>query len=206
MSRNVFNKPEVEIFMKRVLVGDVMTREPVSIKPNSSLLECVKLMVKKRVGSLILSENKKLLGFISNRDILWALTKKSQNDLSKIKASDVSPKKIITISPKATIEEAIQKMKRTKFGRLPVVMGDNLVGMITTKDILNFNPELYPELDELENIREESEKLKRLKRFNEDGFAGDDEGTCEECGNYNRLLVTNGMNVCESCKDLIKEE
>jgi|GEM_PF-391460 len=192
--------------MKRVLVCDIMTREPVLIKPDSSLLDCARMMIKKKVGSLILSENKKLLGFISNRDILWALTKKSQKDLSTIKAKDVSPKKIITISPKATIEEAIQKMKRTKFGRFPVVEKDNLVGMVTTKDILNFNPELYPEFDELENIREESEKLKRLKRFNEDGFAGDDEGTCEECGNQDRLLMINEMKVCENCKDLIKEE
>ena len=184
--------------MKNVTVADIMTREPVKVKPDTNLLECAKKMVRKRVGSLVIIDKKRLLGFISEKDILWALIKKSKEDLSKIKAIEISPKKITTIKPSLTIEETIKKMKRQKFERLPVVQNNELVGLITMKDILNFHPEVYPEFDELEKIREESEKLKRIEKVRSEKFGK--EGICEECGNQGVLLKFNGTLICESCR------
>lgn len=184
--------------MKDILVADVMTREPITISPNSNLLECAKKMVQKNVGSLILVDGKRVIGFISQQDVLWALTKKSNIDLTKIRVIDISPKKIATIKPESTIKETIEKMKKTKFERLPVVHENELVGVITAKDILNFHPEVYPEIEEFSKIREEAEKLKRVKMA-ETGR----EGICEECGHEGILFRIDGMLICESCKDLI---
>ncbi len=186
--------------MNNILISNIMTREPIITKPETNLFECAKKMVRKRVGSLLLVDNKRLVGFISEKDILWALIKKSKEDLSKIKAIDISPKKIATIKPTATIQQAIEKMKKLKFERLPVIHNGELVGMITVKDILNFHPELYPELEEFATIREESEKLKRIKKAKSKDFI---EGICEECGNQDILSRVNGMLICESCKDSI---
>lgn len=184
--------------MKNILVADIMTREPVTVSPNFSLLDCAKKMVKRDVGSLIISDKKKLIGFISQRDILWAMIKKSNADLTKIKAIDISPKKIAVIKPDSTIKEAIEKMKKLKFERLPVVYKNRLVGVITIKDILNFHPEIYPEVDEFSKIKEESEKLKRIKEAGKRR-----EGICEECGHQGILFRVNGMLICESCRDSI---
>src|SRR3989344_5977960 len=142
--------------MKKVLVSDIMTREPISVGPNENLLSCAKKMVRKMVGSLLITEGKKLVGFLSQRDILWAIVKKPNSDLSKIKAIDISPKKIITIRQDADVREAIDKMNKCKFDRLPVVSGNGgeLVGIMTAKDILSFHPEVYTELEEFANIRE----------------------------------------------------
>lgn len=182
--------------MEHILVSDVMTKEPIVIKPNTNLLECAKKMVRKRVGSLLIVDKKRLVGFISEKDILWALIKKSKKDLSTIKAIDISPKKIATIKPSFTIKEAIQKMKKLKFEKLPVIHEGKLVGMITNRDILSFHPELYPELEELAQIREEAKKLKRVKNR-----GSIHEGICEECGNQDILHKFNGMLVCEHCRD-----
>ena len=181
--------------MRDLLVSDIMTREPIKVNPSTSLLECAKAMVKKKTGSLVIADGKKLLGFISREDILWALVKKSKDDLSKIKAIEISPKKITTIKPEASVMLAFKKMKSQKFERLPVVSDGELVGIITIKDILSFTPEIYPELDELLQIKEEEEKIKRIK---ERGGALND-GICEECGKRNFLHRFNGMLVCESC-------
>ena len=175
-----------------------MTQTPIVVGPKTNLLECAKTMVRKRVGSLLIVDGKRLVGFISQRDILWALIKKSKDDLSKIRAIDISPKKIATLSPNMTIRDAIAKMKKSKFERLPVIQNRELVGMVTSKDIFNFNPELYPELEELERIREETHKLKRIKKAQERGL--NEEGVCEECGNHNTLYRFNGMLVCDSCR------
>lgn len=180
--------------MKEILVSDIMTRGPLSVKPDTDLSECAKIMVKKKTGSLLIVENKKLVGIITVNDILWALVKKSKEDLSKIKAIDISPKKTTTIKPFATINEALEKMKKTGFERLPVIQKKELVGLITIKDILNFHPEIYPELDEFAQIKEETEKLKRIK-------SKDDrvEGICEECGKQTTLYRSNDMLVCGNC-------
>jgi len=182
--------------MKQIAVSEVMTRDPIIVKPDTNLLECAKKMVRKRVGSLLLVSNKKLVGFISEKDVLWALIKKSREDLSTIKAIDISPKKIATIKPSAKVDEAISKMKKFKFKKLPVIHEGELVGIITTKDILNFSPEVYPELEEFAKIREESEKIKRMKKIKKPVR----EGICEECGNHDLLAKTDGVLMCDSCR------
>jgi len=185
--------------MKNILVSDIMTREPIIGEPDMSLLECAKKMVRKRIGSLLLVRKKRLVGVITTRDILWALIKKSRKELSEIKAIDISPKKIATIKPSFTVGEAFEKMKKLKFERLPVIKDKELVGVITVRDILNFHPEFYPELEEFAQIREETEKLTRVAKAKEKI----NEGVCEECGNWGQLYKINGMLVCDACRGLM---
>jgi CBS domain-containing protein len=186
--------------MYKILVSDVMTREPMEIEPGANLLECAKKMVQKKTGSLLLVDKKRLIGIISRHDILWALVKQSKDELSKIQAKDISPKKIAVIKPSATLDEALKKMKDSKFERLPVVDNNELVGIITIRDILSFHPEIYPEIEEFAGIREESRKLKLVRKAKERENIFPQEGICEECGNHDILHRVNGMLVCESCK------
>ncbi len=186
--------------MHNIIVADVMTRNPITISPHTNLFDCAKKMIQAKVGSLLITDGKNLLGFLSQRDILWAMTKtKSREDFSKIQAIEISPRKIATLKPNETLDQAIKKMKNFKFERFPVVQNGELVGMITIKDILNFNPEIYPEIEEFAQIREESEKLKRISEAKQKKEIR--EGVCEECGNRDFLYRFNGMLVCESCRD-----
>jgi CBS domain-containing protein len=185
--------------MNRVIVSDVMTREPFIIDPKASLLECAKKMVQKKTGSLLLVDKKKLVGLISRHDIMWALIKQTKEELSKIKAIEISPKKLTIIRPSATLDEALKKMKDTKFERLPVIDNNELVGIITFKDILSFHPEIYNELQEFADIREESRKLKLVQKAKE--RTPSHEGICSECGNQEVLYKVNGALICESCKN-----
>jgi predicted transcriptional regulator len=182
--------------MSEILVADLMTRDPITVKPTESLLNCAKKIVRKRVGSLLITDRQKLVGFISQRDIMWAWIKKSKKDLSKIKAIEISPKKIATVKPDMAIREVISRMKKLKFERLPVVQDNKLVGIITAKDILSFHPEFYPEIEEFARIREEARKLKRIKQAQKEN-----DGICEECGQRDFLTKFNGMMVCENCRN-----
>lgn len=182
--------------MENIRVSDIMTRDPIRVESKTNLLECAKKMVRKRVGSLLVVENKKLVGFISTSDILWALIKKTKQDLSSIRAVEISPKKIATTKPSASLKEALEKMKKFKFNSLPVIYEGKLVGLITLNDILTFHPEIYPELGELSQIREEEEKLKRFQKASKI-----QEGICEECGHYDILAISDGRLMCESCRE-----
>jgi CBS domain-containing protein len=187
--------------MSQVLVSDIMTRQVTSVSPDTNLLECARKMVKKKMGSLLLVENKLLKGIITTQDILWAVVKKSKEDLSKIKASDITPRKIIAIKPEASIEEAVKKIKQFKFHRLPVVKNGEILGLITLKDIITFYPELNTQFRELESIKEETEKLKRLEEAKERVIVRD--GICEECGERGALYRINESLVCSSCSSSV---
>jgi len=185
--------------MEKILVSDIMTREPLTINPSASLLECAKKLVQKKTGSLLLVDKKRLVGLISRHDILWALIKKSKEDLSKIEAKDISPKKIAVIRPSATLDEVIKKMKDSKFVKLPVIDNNEIVGIVTIKDILSFHPELYPELEEFARIKEESRKLKLVKKAKERIISREE--ICEICGKRAILYNFEGMLLCESCNN-----
>lgn len=178
-----------------------MTRDPITVKPETDILSCAKRMIKKKVGSLIIVDEKKVIGFLSEKDILWALTKKPKADLSKIKAIEISPKKIYTIKPNFTIQETVKKMKKLKLDKFPVIKKEKLLGMVTIKDILNFHPEIYSELDEFAKIREEKRKLEKIKKSEERSTT--DMGICEECGEKDYLYKFNDILICESCKESI---
>lgn len=183
--------------MNNVIVADIMTRTPISIPPETDLLKCAKTMVKKRTGSLLLVKKKRLLGIISRRDILWALVKKSKKDLSKIKAIDISPRKIAAIKPTKSISYAIKKIKKVKFRRLPVIHRGELVGLLSSTDIFKYDPTLFSELSEYHEIREWKKKQKRLEIAQERTFI---EGICKECGNEGILIEKDGELICEDCR------
>ena len=92
-------------------------------------------------------------------------------------------------------------MEKLKFDRLPVVENGKLLGLVTVRDVLGFHPELYPELEEYARIREEQEKLRRIKKAKE--LAGMDDGVCEEFGKRGMLYRIHGMLVCDSCRSSI---
>ncbi len=180
-----------------VKVGDIMTRNFISAKPDISVLNAVKLMVKKRVGSLLLVEKDILKGILTEKDVMWALSKKSSKKvLAEIKAIDICTKKITVIRPSADIQNAIRLMRKAKFRRLPVVIKKRIIGLLTLKDILRIQPELFEIAKENYTIKEEAEKLKRIKIG--ESFK---EGICEECGNFDVLYNVDGKLICESCRD-----
>jgi len=181
-----------------VRVGDIMTRNFISVTPETSILDCAKIMVKKHVGSLVLKEKETLRGIITEKDIIWALTKRPQQELKKIKCSEISPRKLITIKPSADLLTALKLMQKSKFRRLPVVLNKKLIGLLTLKDILRIEPALF-EIVKGQNaldIREEEEKFRRKKYP-----ISESEGICEECGNYNFLEKVDSRLICQDCKE-----
>ncbi|MFH1248750.1 MAG: CBS domain-containing protein [archaeon] len=181
-------------------VGDIMTRNYISTKPDSALIDCAKEMIKRHVGSLIIAENQSLKGVISEKDIVWAVIKRQ--DLSKIKAKDIMTRRVVTINPGKDIYEATLKMSNNKVKILPVIVKDKVIGVVTMKDILKLEPSLLEIAIQGFNISEERDKLKRRKDILEgEAESWIKEGVCSECEVYGLLYNIDGKLLCESCKD-----
>ncbi len=177
-----------------VKVGDIMTRNFIFAKPDILVLNAVKLMVKHKIGSLLITEKGLLKGILTEKDILWALNKK--NDLSDTRAIDICTKKITTIRPSADVYQAMKVMKKAKFRRLPVTVNKRVIGYLTLKELLKIQPELFEIVHEGQSIREHKEKLKRKQEKID--FT---EGVCEVCGNLDMLYDDDERLICESCKN-----
>jgi CBS domain-containing protein len=174
-----------------IKVGDVMTRNFISARPDIPLLTAVRLMVKKKVGSLILMKESSLKGILTEKDIMWAISKKQ--DLRKVNAIDICTRKITTIKPSADIYDAIVLMKKKKFRRLPVVVKKKVIGYLTLKEILKIQPELF-------EIARQGYNMDIDRDLKEKGSEIITEGVCEECSKIDFLFLENERLICDSCK------
>jgi 3-hydroxybutyryl-CoA dehydratase len=126
------------------LVGQRMTPDQVTILPHATLIEARALLEQRRIRHLPVVEGQKLLGIITDRDIRMASlpgpagrpTSETETLLGLIKVRDVMSRGVITISPEASIGQAARLLVSRKFGGLPVVAGERLVGIITVTDVL----------------------------------------------------------------------
>ena len=177
-----------------IKVGDLMTRNFIYVTPEINLKECAKIMIKKRVGSLLVKEEDKLKGILTEKDIVWAVVKKSASDLENIKASDLMRRKVTTIKPGADITDAMKKFKKKKIRRLPVIEKKRLIGFITANDILRIDPGLFQAIAETIQIKERKAKIKRRGIITERKS-----GICEECGVFDLLYKEDIQWLCDNC-------
>jgi CBS domain-containing protein len=133
-------------------VREIMTREVVTIAPESTLYEAARIMGEKHIGSLIVLKYETPVGMITERDLLSKVTD-SGIDLEKdwiVGGASIKEEKVekfmsyplITIRVTAKIKEAAQMMIEKKIRRLAVFEGGKLVGIVTTSDLLRSLPEV----------------------------------------------------------------
>ncbi len=119
-----------------MFVEDYMTADPVTVREDAPVVETARLMRQHGFRQFpVLDEGRRLAGIITDRDILRTvgLDKPLRNDLV---VSDLMSADPITIPVSATLDRAIQLLSKHKFGALPVMQSNRLVGIITYIDTL----------------------------------------------------------------------
>jgi CBS domain-containing protein len=112
-----------------MLVKAVMNK-PVTAKDEISVRQAAKIMSNRGIGSLIIVKDKKIVGIITERDIMRNVAKLEG------KVTGVMSKSVKTIGPDEDVNAAADTMSRYKIKRLPVVSDKKLVGIITATDVL----------------------------------------------------------------------
>jgi signal-transduction protein with cAMP-binding, CBS, and nucleotidyltransferase domain len=113
-----------------------------------------------------------------------------------VKAKEIMTSPLVTIEPEATISEAARRMSRLNIRRLGVLYKGNLVGVVSSKDILGVMPELIEIIQERTRIEgaAEAEETTEAEEISLSGY-------CDRCGVYSENLKdVNGQNLCEDCR------
>jgi CBS domain-containing protein len=172
-------------------VCDVMVRKPIAVSPDASVKEAANLMKKHDVGSLVVNENDKLVGYITEQEIVHKVVARGL-DPNKKKVKHIVNQDVKTVGPNTDIYDALKKMARFGVRQMPVVDRKKLVGLLTQKTILKVQPQLFELVAEKIELKEEHRKA----IFGQDTL----EGTCDLCGMFSEnIKQVSGQFVCERC-------
>jgi len=185
----------------RMLVRDVMSSPAITINEEAPANQVAGLMDKHGLGCIIVtSKEGKPLGIISERDLVRRVLAKNIKPDS-LEAKEVMTSPLITIEPGEKISEVARRMSRLNIRRLGVMYKGQLVGVLSSKDVLGVMPEL------LEIIQEQA----LMEGENRAQEAGEESaplaGYCDNCGGWSdNLKESNGDFLCEDCAAELESE
>lgn len=113
---------------------EIMTTEVVSVDKKTSVREAAAKMAETDVGSVVVNDNNKLVGIITDRDITIRGVAKN-DDLNNVTCDQVMSTNVVTASSDTNMEEVIDLMSENQIKRVPIVDNSNVVGMISLRDI-----------------------------------------------------------------------
>jgi CBS domain-containing protein len=118
----------------RKSVRDVMTQNPRTVDAGSPVIEAARLMKEEDVGSVPVLDNGRLIGTLTDRDIVLRVVTEGR-DPQSTKVMEVASSDLVTIDPQQNLDEALRMMATHQVRRLPVVEEDgHLVGILAQAD------------------------------------------------------------------------
>lgn len=130
-----------------MFIDKSMRKDVICINPETSIAEASELLSRHHIRHLpVCDSDGKLVGIVTDRDIRSAMpsivsseeaTAKEKERITQLKVSDIMTRKVVTISPMNTLEDALLLMQKTKVGAFPVVdRTQKLLGIISIRDLM----------------------------------------------------------------------
>jgi len=181
---------------ERMIVKDVMTSPVVITEENASANKVAKLMQDNKVGCVIVTNKAgKPLGIVTERDLVVRVLAAKSNP-STAKTEDFMTSPLVTVDPETPINDAAKRMSRLNIRRLAVLYKDSLIGLVSSKDILDVMPELLEIMQERTRI-EGAGGPEATEGIEEAPLSG----YCDRCGVYSENLKdVNGQSLCDDCR------
>ncbi|MBI4146857.1 CBS domain-containing protein [Candidatus Woesearchaeota archaeon] len=134
-------------------VADAMTTEPVTVSPKATLREAAKIMAKEHVGALLVKDKEQITGILTEQDIVRKGVATLGNTAQK-KVNQIMETNLVRTTPEEDVFEALRIMRDYNIRHLPVMHQGKFVGLVTLKDILKIEPDLYEIMVEKIQLRE----------------------------------------------------
>ena len=121
-------------------ISSILHNKPASlwnIAPEATVFDAIKLMAEKNIGALLVMSGGRLVGIFSERDYTRKIALHGKNS-KQTQICEIMPKEIITVTPEDSVEECMRLMSEKRFRHLPVMAGDQVVGIISIGDLVNW--------------------------------------------------------------------
>ncbi|MDQ2983391.1 MAG: CBS domain-containing protein [Actinomycetota bacterium] len=116
-------------------IRDFMTSNPTTVSPDQTVVEAARVMKAEDTGIVPVVEGDRLIGTITDRDIVIRVLAEGKEP-SSTRVEEVASKELVTVDPQQDLDEALRLMARNQVRRLPVVEEDGkLVGIISQADV-----------------------------------------------------------------------
>jgi CBS domain-containing protein len=171
----------------RVPVIEIMAKEPVTASPDDTVERAASTMRTRDIGSLIVVENGRPVGIVTERDIVTKVVAANKVP-STVKVREIMSSPVISVGPREEVVQAARLMSERKIRRLAVVDNGKLIGVLTENDIVR----IWPDLIEI---------TREYARLGLDEDVRGIEGHCEACGIYStNLVLDRRLLLCPECR------
>ncbi len=177
----------------RMLVKDVMSSPVITVEEKETVEKVAQHMDTHQLGCIIVTDKEgKPIGIVTEKDLISRVLAKNRMP-RRLKAKAVMTTPLITISPDETLSNVARQMSRLNVRRLGVIYKGDLVGIISSKDILAVTPELLETIQEKARIESGSTE----ETLEPSPLAG----YCDRCGQWSsRLKEVEGEFLCDDCR------
>ncbi len=196
-------------------LSEVMTSTLHTIFYDQTAEEAAKAMLDNRAGSLIVipkEDELKPIGIITERDIVTRVVAQGKNPKKTI-VDDIATKPVVTAAPTMDIAKAMELMAKLNIRRIVIVEGNQMVGIVTYRDLLRVAPSLLEIAMEYEKIGFGQNK-EEIDDFLEEDYDEDSELNnpdlslgyyCNQCGEFcegTPLYDADDQPICRDCLEL----
>jgi len=124
-----------------MLVKEIMTKNVVTLDRNTTIFDACTLYKEKKIGCLLVTDEERCVGIATERNIIER-TICSRADPYETKIGDIMSTDLVTVHALDKIETAIEYMEFFEIKKLPVLVNEEIVGIITASDIARAKPDL----------------------------------------------------------------
>lgn len=146
-----------------MIVSDVMTEASVADIPGDTLRAAAARMWRQQTGSLLIMDGDRLVGILTERDVLRAVARGENVDSTRV--DQVMTTELRTVSPDAPLHETARLMAAHWIRHLPVVKGDKVVGVVSQRDLVGILAALAPAPQGVELPSDQLVRARRLARI-----------------------------------------
>ncbi len=115
-------------------IVDIMIQDVITIDVDATVQKAAKIMNRHEIGCLIVVQRGKVVGIMTERDLLKKVVEQYKNP-EKTKVQDIMSKRLIVGAPSMEIADAVRLMLQKKIKKLPIVVDGELIGLITLTDV-----------------------------------------------------------------------
>lgn len=134
-------------------IDSIMTRDPITLSPQNTLRDVIELQRSKRIRHVPIIDDSRVVGIVTDRDVkratpslLSGISREVFDSvLETTTLSQIMTRDPMTITSKTSLRAVVKIMIENRFGALPVVDNNQLVGIVTDTDLLRAFYEILPE-------------------------------------------------------------